>query len=164
MSVSEEAAEAFGARICEIARSVGGLEALAARSGVPCHSLHDYARGDAEPARARLVALARASGVNVAWLAAGEGPWAPVVPITLLKDEDFSWRALRLAELLAQELVDVPISQVISLLDVARVLLLQAAHVPAAAAICAATGVPSLEEGRTGVVPPHSPSPSTSSR
>ncbi|MQM37775.1 putative HTH-type transcriptional regulator [wastewater metagenome] len=66
-------AGAIGARISEIAAHVGGKKALAARAGVSESHLYRYIAGASEPTAGRLVALARAGGVSVAWLATGEG-------------------------------------------------------------------------------------------
>lgn len=45
--------------------------------GVSPSAFRKWLKGEAEPSRERLIALARAAGVGVAWLAEGEGP-APV--------------------------------------------------------------------------------------
>jgi phage repressor protein C with HTH and peptisase S24 domain len=42
--------------------------------GVSPSAFRKWLKGEAEPSRERLVALARAAGVGVAWLAEGEGP------------------------------------------------------------------------------------------
>lgn len=42
--------------------------------GVSPSAFRKWLKGEAEPSRERLVALARATGVGVAWLAEGEGP------------------------------------------------------------------------------------------
>jgi phage repressor protein C with HTH and peptisase S24 domain len=42
--------------------------------GVSPSALRKWLKGEAEPSRERLIALARATGVGVAWLAEGEGP------------------------------------------------------------------------------------------
>src|ERR1700733_3822868 len=47
---------------------------LARSMGVSPSAFRKWLKGEAEPSRERLVALARASGVGVAWLAEGEGP------------------------------------------------------------------------------------------
>ena len=39
--------------------------------------MEKYKRGEADPSRARLVAIARAANVNLQWLATGEGPMRP---------------------------------------------------------------------------------------
>ncbi len=44
------------------------------RTGVSPSAFRKWLRGDAEPSRERLVALAQAAGVSVGWLAGGEGP------------------------------------------------------------------------------------------
>jgi phage repressor protein C with HTH and peptisase S24 domain len=47
---------------------------LARSMGVSPSAFRKWLKGEAEPSRERLVALARTSGVSVAWLAEGEGP------------------------------------------------------------------------------------------
>jgi len=47
---------------------------LARAPGVSPSAFRKWLRGDAEPSRERLVALAQAAGVGVGWLASGEGP------------------------------------------------------------------------------------------
>jgi phage repressor protein C with HTH and peptisase S24 domain len=47
---------------------------LAKATGVSPSAFRKWLRGEAEPSRDRVVALAGAAGVSVAWLAQGEGP------------------------------------------------------------------------------------------
>lgn len=47
---------------------------LAKSAGVSPSAFRKWLKGDAEPSRERLVALARVTGVGVAWLAEGAGP------------------------------------------------------------------------------------------
>src|ERR1700741_1347726 len=47
---------------------------LARAMGVSPSAFRKWLKGEAEPSRERLVALAHAAGVGVAWLAEGEGP------------------------------------------------------------------------------------------
>src|SRR5262245_10169118 len=47
---------------------------LARATGVSPSAFRKWLRGEAEPSRERLVALAQAAGVSVGWLASGEGP------------------------------------------------------------------------------------------
>jgi phage repressor protein C with HTH and peptisase S24 domain len=64
----------FIARLQEIVRHWPSADRLARASGVSPSAFRKWLRGNAEPSRERLVALARAAGVSVGWLADGEGP------------------------------------------------------------------------------------------
>jgi transcriptional regulator with XRE-family HTH domain len=64
----------FQARLRESVERVGSVNGLAKGAGVSEGALRKWLQGDSEPTRERLMALARAAGVNVAWLAAGTGP------------------------------------------------------------------------------------------
>lgn len=46
---------------------------MAKKAGVSTSVLSKWRRGESEPARTSLVAMARAAGVSVEWLATGEG-------------------------------------------------------------------------------------------
>jgi phage repressor protein C with HTH and peptisase S24 domain len=65
---------AFIARLQEIVRHWPSADRLARATGVSPSAFRKWLRGDAEPSRERLVALAQAAGVSVGWLAGGEGP------------------------------------------------------------------------------------------
>src|ERR1700760_3518514 len=67
-------AEAFVGRLQEIVQRWPSADRLARATGVSPSAFRKWLRGDAEPSRERLVALARAAGVSVGWLAGGEGP------------------------------------------------------------------------------------------
>lgn len=67
-------AGAFIARLQEIVRHWPSADRLARATGVSPSAFRKWLRGDAEPSRERLVALANAAGVSVGWLASGEGP------------------------------------------------------------------------------------------
>jgi phage repressor protein C with HTH and peptisase S24 domain len=67
-------AGAFIARLQEIVRHWPSADRLARATGVSPSAFRKWLRGDAEPSRERRVALARAAGVSVGWLANGEGP------------------------------------------------------------------------------------------
>jgi phage repressor protein C with HTH and peptisase S24 domain len=66
-------AGAFIARLQEVVRHWPSADRLARATGVSPSAFRKWLRGDAEPSRERLVALAQAAGVSVGWLAAGEG-------------------------------------------------------------------------------------------
>lgn len=71
--------EAFTARLQMILRQWPSTDRLARAMGVSPSAFRKWLRGEAEPSRERLIALADAAGVGVAWLARGEGP-APAFP------------------------------------------------------------------------------------
>ena len=71
---SEEDRAGFVARLNEAIRSFGSANGLANAAGVSEGALRKWATGTSEPTRDRLVAIARAAAVNVAWLATGNGP------------------------------------------------------------------------------------------
>ena len=66
--------EAFGARLAALADQQKSVERFAKDIGVSPSALRKWLKGHAEPRRDTLVALARAAGVSVEWLATGEGP------------------------------------------------------------------------------------------
>src|ERR1700728_2432972 len=65
---------AFVSRLHTILRHWPSADRLARSMGVSPSAFRKWLKGEAEPSRERLVALARAAGVGVAWLAEGEGP------------------------------------------------------------------------------------------
>ena len=65
---------AFMARLHRMAQSWPSSGSLAQAAGVSPSALRKWLKGQAEPSRERLVALAEAAGVSVSWLATGEGP------------------------------------------------------------------------------------------
>jgi phage repressor protein C with HTH and peptisase S24 domain len=81
MSRHSDAAEAspaergpFIGRLQAILQHWPSADRLAKSAGVSPSAFRKWLRGEAEPSRERLVALARAAGVGVGWLAGGEGP------------------------------------------------------------------------------------------
>jgi phage repressor protein C with HTH and peptisase S24 domain len=64
---------AFVERLKTILRHWPSADRLARAAGVSPSAFRKWLRGEAEPSRERLVALARATGVGIAWLAGGEG-------------------------------------------------------------------------------------------
>jgi transcriptional regulator with XRE-family HTH domain len=50
--------------------------------GVSPSAFRKWLKGEAEPSRERLIALAHAAGVGVAWLAEGEGPIPAFEPVS----------------------------------------------------------------------------------
>lgn len=77
--------DAFIERLLEAIELAGGENALAQKSGVSRASIDKYKAGS-EPSRSYLVKIAKAAGVSVSWLAAGdgaktvdeEGPFVPI--------------------------------------------------------------------------------------
>jgi phage repressor protein C with HTH and peptisase S24 domain len=64
----------FIGRLQAILRHWPSADRLAKAAGVSPSAFRKWLRGEAEPSRERLVALARAAGVGAGWLASGEGP------------------------------------------------------------------------------------------
>jgi phage repressor protein C with HTH and peptisase S24 domain len=65
---------AFVERLRTILTHWPSADRLARSMGVSPSAFRKWLKGEAEPSRERLVALARATGVGVAWLAEGNGP------------------------------------------------------------------------------------------
>jgi len=65
---------AFTQRLQTILRHWPSADRLARAVGVSPSAFRKWLKGEAEPSRERLIALAQATGVGIAWLAAGEGP------------------------------------------------------------------------------------------
>jgi phage repressor protein C with HTH and peptisase S24 domain len=63
----------FAARLQLIVQHWPSADRLAKATGVSPSAFRKWLKGVAEPSRDRLVALAEAAGVNVSWLAQGEG-------------------------------------------------------------------------------------------
>jgi phage repressor protein C with HTH and peptisase S24 domain len=70
----------FAARLKLIVQQWPSAYRLAKATGVSPSAFRKWLKGVAEPSRDRLVALAEAAGVNVSWLAQGEGT-APDLPM-----------------------------------------------------------------------------------
>jgi phage repressor protein C with HTH and peptisase S24 domain len=64
----------FVARLQLVAAEWPSADRLAKATGVSASAFRKWMKGEAEPSRDRLVALAAAAGVSLAWLAQGEGP------------------------------------------------------------------------------------------
>jgi phage repressor protein C with HTH and peptisase S24 domain len=65
---------AFVERLQTILAHWPSADRLARAMGVSPSAFRKWLKGEAEPSRERLVALAHAAGVGIAWLAEGEGP------------------------------------------------------------------------------------------
>lgn len=66
--------DAFVARLQRIVAQWRSADRIARAMGVSPSAFRKWLKGEAEPSRERLVALARTAEVSVAWLASGEGP------------------------------------------------------------------------------------------
>lgn len=66
--------EAFVGRLQRIVGHWRSADRLARAMGVSPSAFRKWLKGEAEPSRERLVALADAAGVGIGWLAKGEGP------------------------------------------------------------------------------------------
>ena len=64
----------FMGRMKEVVERVGSAEKLAKLSGISSRGIGKYLAGESDPSRVRLIAIARAAGVNLKWLATGDGP------------------------------------------------------------------------------------------
>lgn len=63
----------FSARMNYCVEQVGSASALAKKAGISQSGIRRYFTGG-EPSRPHLVAIAKAAGVSIEWLATGEGP------------------------------------------------------------------------------------------
>jgi phage repressor protein C with HTH and peptisase S24 domain len=72
---------AFVERLKTILAHWPSADRLARAMGVSPSAFRKWLKGEAEPSRERLVALAHAAGVGVAWLAEGQGPVPAFEPV-----------------------------------------------------------------------------------
>lgn len=63
----------FGERLAQTAEAFGGVVPLSREVGVSDRTIRKWLDGDSDPDREYVVKIAHAAGVNIAWLAAGEG-------------------------------------------------------------------------------------------
>jgi phage repressor protein C with HTH and peptisase S24 domain len=73
---------AFVERLQTILAHWPSADRLARAMGVSPSAFRKWLKGEAEPSRERLIALAHAAGVGVAWLAEGEGPMPAFEPVS----------------------------------------------------------------------------------
>lgn len=73
---------AFVQRLRIILEHWPSADRLARAMGVSPSAFRKWLKGEAEPSRERLVGLARAAGVGVAWLAEGDGPEPQFAPVS----------------------------------------------------------------------------------
>jgi transcriptional regulator with XRE-family HTH domain len=64
----------FISRLQHVISEVGSAEKLAKLTGISGRGLGTYAKGEADPSRAKILQICKASGVSVGWLLTGEGP------------------------------------------------------------------------------------------
>lgn len=69
----------FAARLKQLAEERGSVRALASLAGISGTTVYSWIE-DAEPSREKLVRIAEATDVSVAWLVAGEGEQRPHHP------------------------------------------------------------------------------------
>lgn len=67
-------------RLKVAAQLVGGPDALSKLAEIPRSTFANYLSGRNDPKTGALVAIARAAGVSIGWLATGEGPMRPAAP------------------------------------------------------------------------------------
>jgi len=68
---------AFAERVECLISTVGSGNALAAAAGVSEGVIRKWKSGESDPSREHLIALSKAAGVRLEWLATGEGPKNP---------------------------------------------------------------------------------------
>lgn len=73
-AVAEAGQAKFVSRLQLVAAEWPSADRLAKATGVSASAFRKWLKGEAEPSRDRLVALAAAAGVSLAWLAQGDGP------------------------------------------------------------------------------------------
>lgn len=71
----------FVARLHDVLRQWPSADRLARAMGVSPSAFRKWLKGEAEPSRERLVALANTAGVSVGWLATGEGEAPNLRPV-----------------------------------------------------------------------------------
>lgn len=74
LSVESENREAFAKRVSEFTSIRGNLALASRETGASKAAISNWAKGETEPSRDYLVALANVMGVTVEWLATGKGP------------------------------------------------------------------------------------------
>ncbi|WP_395672016.1 helix-turn-helix domain-containing protein [Inquilinus sp.] len=73
MNVNADDDDGFRDRMNVAIEMAGGITALARTSGLSDGVLQKYRKGGSDPSRSRLIAIAKASGLSLRWLATGEG-------------------------------------------------------------------------------------------
>jgi DNA-binding phage protein len=99
MNVNTDDADDFPSRMNVALEQAGGVAALSRKSGLSDGVIQKYRKGDSDPSRSRLVAISRASGLAVQWLATGEGPMRQgAVTPGLLPVQGVGWDATLMRE------------------------------------------------------------------
>ena len=73
----ENVIDGIAGRLRDLAEQAGSISALSRSCDMPQSTLSGYVNGAREPRASDLVTIARATGVNIEWLATGEGPMRP---------------------------------------------------------------------------------------
>lgn len=71
--MNSETIDGLAERIRRCAAMAGNGDLLAQKTAIPRRTLETYLTGQAEPKASRLVAIAKAAGASIGWLATGEG-------------------------------------------------------------------------------------------
>jgi transcriptional regulator with XRE-family HTH domain len=66
--------DSFTDRIQKIIELVGSADKLSHNAGMTASAISQYLSGKSDPTRKKLIALSKAAGVNIEWLATGVGP------------------------------------------------------------------------------------------
>ncbi|MFP4131259.1 MAG: helix-turn-helix domain-containing protein [Thiohalospira sp.] len=74
VNVQNDKVDAFGERIALAIERAGGAKKMAEKTGMSTSVLRSWRSEKSDPSRASIVKVARAAGVSIEWLAAGEGP------------------------------------------------------------------------------------------
>ncbi|HHG5290407.1 TPA: helix-turn-helix domain-containing protein, partial [Pseudomonas aeruginosa] len=83
--------EGLAARIRTCAALVGSGDELARLTAIPRRTLEYYLTGDSEPKLARCVDIAKAAGVDIGWLATGEGEMHSAAPDEAAEDDTYAY-------------------------------------------------------------------------
>lgn len=85
--MNAKAAQNFRDRLKIAAGRAGGVDELAKAAGIARRTFGNYLSGRNEPKRPQLLAIARASGVSVSWLASGDGPMSAAEPTAEIRHD-----------------------------------------------------------------------------
>ena len=84
--------EALAARMRKCAEIAGSGDELARITAIPRRTLEYYLTGEREPKVGRCVEIAKAVGVDIGWLASGEGePLPKAAPAVALEDDVYAY-------------------------------------------------------------------------